>query len=484
MSNKNNPIAIIDIGSSSVRLVIFDEQKFSASVIFNEKVTLNLGKGIFMKRIDESELQNLIKVLKRFFHLCKNVKKKNLHIFGSAALRLAENQNLIVKKLKSEFNHDIRVLTGEEEGELSAKGVFFSHHEIDGIVGDFGGGSLELTEVNTSKQIKFIESLIIGHVVLKKIGNFDDKKVRKYIEDSIQKVKLNKYSNFYAVGGSFRALAKLHMHIKSEDLKIIQDYKVDSAEFLHELRTRIFVNKNTVDEKFLSQLFKSRIKSIPYTFHVLEMLVQKMSIKKIFFTNTGVREGVLYDLVKDKGVDPFLSQIRKIARGTIKKRNAEKLFSWILPFNDILKMDQNLLLSACWLTNIASPLHPEHRRIFALEKILYHQFFHLDRQNRIMLALILYFRYSNNLKENFALSYSEKISKKNLIKVKILGQLLRMAHHITGRLNYNNLDHCKLTINSINEVNFKAKKTYLLFGQSFERGIKNISNAFESLKRN
>ena len=78
MSNKNNPIAIIDIGSSSVRLVIFDEQKFSASVIFNEKVTLNLGKGIFMKRIDESELQNLMKVLKRFFYLCKNVKKKIL----------------------------------------------------------------------------------------------------------------------------------------------------------------------------------------------------------------------------------------------------------------------------------------------------------------------------------------------------------------------------------------------------------------------
>ena len=69
MSIKNNPIAIIDIGSSSVRLVIFDEQKFSASVIFNEKVTLNLGKGIFMKRIDESELQNLIKVLKCLFFL-------------------------------------------------------------------------------------------------------------------------------------------------------------------------------------------------------------------------------------------------------------------------------------------------------------------------------------------------------------------------------------------------------------------------------
>ena len=81
MSNKNNPIAIIDIGSSSVRLGIFDEQNFSASVIFNEKVTLNLGKGIFMKRIGESELQNLIQVLKRFFHLCKNVKKKNLHIW-------------------------------------------------------------------------------------------------------------------------------------------------------------------------------------------------------------------------------------------------------------------------------------------------------------------------------------------------------------------------------------------------------------------
>ena len=60
-------------------------------------------------------------------------------------------------------------------------GVFFSHSKVNGIVGDFGGGSLEITSVNESKKISFLESLTIGHVVLRKMGNFNDKKVRKYI---------------------------------------------------------------------------------------------------------------------------------------------------------------------------------------------------------------------------------------------------------------------------------------------------------------
>ena len=189
MTKKSDLVAIIDIGSSSIRLVIFDEPRFSANIIFNEKVTLDLGTEISEKLIKDDKIKSLLEVLRKFLKISRSVKKNNLHIFASAALRIAKNSNLISELVRTEFDHEIKILTAEEEGVYSAMGVFFSHSKVNGIVGDFGGGSLEITSVNESKKISFLESLTIGHVVLRKMGNFNDKKVRKYIFSSIQKIK-------------------------------------------------------------------------------------------------------------------------------------------------------------------------------------------------------------------------------------------------------------------------------------------------------
>ena len=481
MTKKSDLVAIIDVGSSSIRLVIFDEPRFSANIIFNEKVTLELGTEISEKLIKDDKIKSLLGVLRKFFKISRSVKKNNLHIFASAALRIAKNSNLIVELVRTEFDHEIKILTAEEEGVYSAMGVFFSHSKVNGIVGDFGGGSLEITSVNESKKISFLESLTIGHVVLRKMGNFNDKKVRKYIFSSIQKIKKVDSKIFYAVGGSFRALAKLHILLKKEDLKIIQDYEVDAQDFIRDLKDAFF-NDCNVNFKLISKASKSRMFIIPYAFYVLENLIQKFNIKKIFFTNTGIREGFLYSLINKRQADPFLSQIRKIANRAIKKKDVLKLFDWIEPVNYYLKIDKRLLLSACWLTNIANSVHPEHRRVFALESVLYYPFYHLKRYDRYLLSLILYFRYSKNLKGELAMSVSTRISYQELLKAKICGQLLRIAHHITGRLDYNNLKSIQLKLDSKNNIIFpEPQKHYLLFGQSYERGVKNIKEVLKTL---
>ena len=481
MTKKSDLVAIIDIGSSSIRLVIFDEPKFSANIIFNEKVTLELGTEISKKLIRDDKINNLLKVLRKFFKISRSVQKNNLHIFASAALRIAKNSNLICELVRREFDHEIKILTAEEEGVYSAMGVFFSHRKANGIVGDFGGGSLEITSVNERKKIRFLKSLTIGHVVLKNMGNFNDKKVKKYIFSSIKKIRKVDCTSFYAVGGSFRALAKLHMLLKNEDLKIIQDYEVDAEAFISDLKDEFF-NDSNVNFKQISKASKSRMFIIPYAFYVLENLIQKFNIKKIFFTNTGIREGFLYSLINKKQADPFILQTKKIASGFIKKKDVLKLFDWFEPINYYLKVDKRVLLSSCWLTNIANFVHPEHRRVFALESVLYYPFYHLKRYDRYLLSLILYFRYSNNLKESIARSVSAKISYEELLKAKVFGQLLRIAHHITGRLDYNNLKSIQLKLDSQNNIIFpEPKKDYLLYGQSYERGVKNIKEALKTL---
>lgn len=483
MKIKNDSVAIIDIGSSSVRLVVFSEPNFSTNIIFNEKVTLELGSEMFKKVIEDNKVKSLLKVLRRFFQICKKIKKDNLHIFASAALRIANNSNLICERIKTEFDYDIRILTAEEEGIYSAMGVLFSHKKVNGVVGDFGGGSFEITHVDKNK-IKFLESFNIGHVVLKKVGDFNDDNVKKFIQSSLKKIENVDFANFYAVGGSFRALAKLHMFVKKENLKTIQDYEVCAKEFVNDLKTEIF-NYPNINYKLISKVTKSRMFSIPYVFYVFENLIKKFNIKKLFFTNTGIREGCLYSLINNKQVDPFLVQVKKVANGAIKKKDVSKLFDWIEPLNYYLKIEKRVLLSSCWFTNIADSIHPEHRRVFALERVLYYPFYHLKRSDKYLLSLILYFRYSNNLKDKIADSVSTKVPYQEVLKAKIIGQLLRIAHHITGRLNYSNLKSLKLKLNSSNNVIFpKSKKNYLLFGQSYERGVKNILEALKELNNN
>ena len=131
--------------------------------------------------------------------------------------------------------------------------------------------------------------------------------------------------------------------------------------------------------------------------------------------------------------------------------------------------------------NIGANIHPEHRRVFALEEILYYPFNHLERKDRYLLSLILYFRYSNSIKDKFVTTYTNKVSPRELESCKVLGQLLRIVHHLTGRLNYKVLKLCKISMTKKNKVSLKINKDpHLVFSQSLNRGVENISNIYKN----
>ncbi len=480
MKKNKSPFAVIDIGSSSVRLVIFDSVSYSANTIFNEKVVMNLGKIICSNRSFSKEMiEELIIVLKRFFEISKNIKKKNIIVFGSAAVRTAKNKQILVNLILKKFGIRLKVLSEKEEGLLAAKGLFFSRNIVNGLVGDFGGGSLELVKVKKRDQSEFLGSSNLGHVVLQGLGQPDGVIISNFIDKNLKKIESKNFKNFYAIGGSFRALAKVHMHIESDEIKIIQDYSVNAENFIHSIRKVIF-KEGTINENFLKKISKSRCQIIPYSLVILEKIVKKFKIKNIYFTNTGIREGILYKNISEKESDPFFSQVKKISN-LAKTRDVKKIFDWVKSFDGNIKLCDRIVKAACWLMNIGANIHPEHRRVFALEEILYYPFNHLERKDRYLLSLILYFRYSNSIKDKFVTTYTNKVSPRELESCKVLGQLLRIVHHLTGRLNYKVLKLCKISMTKKNKVSLKINKDpHLVFSQSLNRGIENISNIYKN----
>ncbi|MDP3525653.1 MAG: exopolyphosphatase, partial [Hoeflea sp.] len=143
-----HPVSVIDIGSNSVRLVIYEGLNRAPSVLFNEKVLCGLGKGLVATgRMDETGIARALAALTRFRALSQQARASEMHVLATAAAREADNGASFIETAEAILGCRIRLLTGEEEARFSALGIIAGYYQPDGIAGDLGGGSLELVDV-------------------------------------------------------------------------------------------------------------------------------------------------------------------------------------------------------------------------------------------------------------------------------------------------------------------------------------------------
>ena len=205
---------VIDIGSNTVRLVIFEGPSRSPRYFYNEKV--NCGLGIGLRQTDHLHpkgVQKAIKTLQRFVFIANGLKLSNLFFLATAAVRNAIDGPQFVRNLEKKFSINIRVLSGREEGALAAHGVLMSWPMATGIVCDIGGGSLELAHLEGGK-IKITQSFRIGPLALNHLPDCGRSKI-DFILEELCEMDLtfpNSVNNFFLVGGSWRALARIHMN--------------------------------------------------------------------------------------------------------------------------------------------------------------------------------------------------------------------------------------------------------------------------------
>ena len=210
------PLSIIDIGSNSVRVVVYEGVARSPTVLFNEKMMAGLGRGIVTTgRLDPEAVRRAVEEFRRFRALSEQAGADTLHVIATAAAREAENGMDFIHRAEEILGTEIRVLSGREEAHYSALGIISGFHRPDGIAGDLGGGSLELVDVR-GEEIGQGITLPLGGLRLQDMAKNSVEAAVKIARSQLRRAKFLQAGagrSFYCVGGTWRNLARLHMNV-------------------------------------------------------------------------------------------------------------------------------------------------------------------------------------------------------------------------------------------------------------------------------
>jgi exopolyphosphatase/guanosine-5'-triphosphate,3'-diphosphate pyrophosphatase len=435
------PIAVIDIGSNSVRLVIYEGLTRSPTPIFNEKVLAGLGREVQSTGLLAADsIDKALATLKRFRALCDTLHVRRLWAIATAACRDARNGPAFIRKAEKICRVRIKVLSGKREAQLTAFGVLEGIHEPNGIVGDLGGGSLELVDVKTTKARSGV-TLPLGGLALKDVAKGSLKKAERIVEKSLDKEKMlkrGKGSTLYSFGGTWRALARLHMWQTGYPFHVMHGYRIPAREALEFARLVRRVQPESLSQ--IDMINSARRPLLPYAALVLEQLIRKTDPKDVVISVLGVREGLLYSLLpaRDRAHDPLISAANDL--NTLRSRSprhGEELMTWTNRFLastglDETAQEQRLRHAACLLADIGWRAHPDYRGEQSMNIIAHGAFVGIDHPGRAFLALTVFFRHAGLDEDELSPRLRELATTRMLDRARVLGAAMRVAYLITA----------------------------------------------------
>ncbi|NMM46123.1 Ppx/GppA family phosphatase [Rhodospirillaceae bacterium KN72] len=431
--------AVVDIGSNSIRLVVYESADRAPVPLFNEKLLCGLGRGLDATgRLHEEGVEMALKALPRFMRVAREMGVASIDILATAAARDAENGAEFIRRAGQLCGQEIRVLTGEEEARLSGLGVVSSTPGADGMMGDLGGGSVELVELDhgqTGRQA----TLPLGPLRL------DPKlvaKPTKAVETldaalaGVDWIDSMKGRHFHLVGGAWRNLARMHMDHTGYPLHIIHNYRIPTAKAL-ELIDLVAHQSPTALQR-VPGISKRRVETLPYAAMLLHRILIKGQPKEVVFCANGLREGCLFDKLSadEKAIDPLLS-------GCVRHADHEKpdsavtgddLFDWMSGLFDGEELPQRRLRkAACILSDIARREHPDYRAEHALMRVLRLPVTGIEHKERAFLALAVSSRHAQVSDDHAGMrAVRSLIDDKDMDKARAIGLAIRFAYTLTG----------------------------------------------------
>jgi exopolyphosphatase/guanosine-5'-triphosphate,3'-diphosphate pyrophosphatase len=435
------PIGIIDIGSNSVRLVAYEARTRAPVPIFNEKVLCGLGRGVFTTgELPVEGVERAIRALRRFRVLGEMMQLSEVQVIATAAARDAKNGPKFLAAAEEAIGTEIELLSGRREAELSALGVLSAIYKPDGIVGDLGGGSLELIKVKRSRIGKGA-SLPLGGLALMDASGRSPRQAAKIVREAIGDAKALKSLSgrtFYAVGGTWRALARLHMRQRNYPLNIMHNYAIPTRDAVDFLGLIERVDSDSLVA--IGSVSAARRPLLAYGAVVLEEILRRTKPKEIVISVAGVREGLLYErLDKASRRDDALitaAQEFNVLRSRA-PQHGEDLFAWTDAFMRSTGLveetpeEVRLRHAACLLSDIGWRGHPDYRGEQSLNMIANASIVGVDHPGRAFIALVIAFRYEGP-DESLTPELRTLVSARLLDRARILGAALRVAFIISA----------------------------------------------------
>ena len=430
-------IGIVDIGSNTIRMVVYDAPARLPVPIFNERAICALGKGIGRTGHLNPVGKNLaFQALDRFCGLAKEMKVGQFRILATAAVRDAEDGFDFSKEVEKRFGYDVKILSGEEEAHLGAKGILGGRPNADGLFGDIGGGSLDLVSLNNGHFGKSA-TLPLGHLRITEESEGQHNKARNFIDSNLNTVSWLSGMNgrdFYAVGGIWRVIARIYMEQNNYPLHLIDNLtlEIDSALNLTEIISRL--SKRSL--LGMVRVTKRRADTLPFSALLLNRILKLTQPKQLIFSGYGLREGQFFDLLPDevKNQDPLISACHGFAmRGGRFSLHGAEISNWILPlFPKASKRETRILEAAALLSDIGWSEHPDYRALHSFIRIIRLPVAGISHRDRVVIALIVFFRYNGKKGQYEVNEVRPLIENTDEQLAIVLGAALRLAHVVSA----------------------------------------------------
>jgi exopolyphosphatase/guanosine-5'-triphosphate,3'-diphosphate pyrophosphatase len=430
--------AVVDLGSNSVRLVVFEGQCRNPVAIFNEKAVLRLGRGLQSTgRLNEEGMGQALTVLHRYHAVARAMGAEEFEILATAAVRDARNGPDFVAGLQARLaGVPIHVLSGISEAEYSAMGVLCGIPTADGILADIGGGSLELVRLDQGVR-DVSETLSLGAIRLADRAGGDPVRARAIAEADLATVPWlagGGGRDLYLVGGAWRALARIHMAQTGYPLQMVHHYTI-SREEARDL-TGVIAGAGRRALERLPGLSRRRIDDLPYAAVVLRRVLRATGVRRVVFSASGLREGWFMQRMSAaiRQQDPLLAAGQELAaRLGRDPALPPALLAWTDPlFPEEQGEPRRLREAACWMSDIGSHDHPEFRAEQAFLRVLRQPGIGLDHHARAFLALVIAMRYEVESDAGFLRPARLLLDVASTHRAEVLGVALRLAYTLSA----------------------------------------------------
>lgn len=438
----HGPISVIDIGSNSVRLVTYERLSRSVTPVFNEKALCGLGRGLAETgRLDEAAVENAIAALHRFKVISDQLGSVEILVVATAAAREATNGAEFIERVSEICDAEPMLLSGQDEARYSAYGILAGFYNADGVMGDMGGGSLEIADIK-GETLNEGMTFPLGGLRLQDLsGNKLSKALNiadKELADN-EILKAGKGRAFYAVGGTWRSLAYLHMRQNNYPLRVLHNYAVPAKKMRAFCEEIIKADPEKIE--MIEFISKSRAVLLRYGAAVLLKIIEQMKPSEIVISALGVREGLLYAQLGDlqRAEDGLIAGAETLS--LLRSRspdNTIELFEWTSSLFKAVGFEENasqkrLRKAACLLADVGWRAHPDYRGDQSLNTIAHAALVGIDHPGRAFISLAVYLRHEGQRNDKSLPKLLSLLTDEDMrIRARLLGLAFRTAHLISA----------------------------------------------------
>ncbi|MYM56533.1 Ppx/GppA family phosphatase [Thalassovita mangrovi] len=476
-------VGVVDIGSNSVRMVVFDGAARSPAYFFNEKIMCALGAGLSETgRLNPEGRVRALAAMRRFQRLAEGMDMPPLTAVATAAVREAEDGPDFVAEVERETGVKIFVIDGEEEARLSAQGVLLGWPGSYGLVCDIGGSSMELAEIAGGAVKRRVTSKL-GPLKLKDVPG-GKKGRREYIADTVAElaeVMGSQRNRLFLVGGSWRAIARVDMERRGYPLHVLHEYRMTRKSVS---ATLAYIAETDPDElRKRCGLSAQRMALVPLAGEVLKQVVKTFQPHDIAVSSYGIREGMLYEQMPQKlrERDPLIeASYFSEAKDARLPGFGRSLYQFVLPLFKSAPLERKRLIkAACLMHDVSWRAHPDYRAEACFDNVTRANLGGLRHSERVFLGLSLLHRYRNSRSGTRFEPMFDLLDEKSMKEAEILGKAMRF-----GAMLWPQNDQ------PIGELRWFPKKKFLqlfleqdseaLFGEVAEARFKSLAKSLDA----